>query len=126
MVHSKFSISLKSILIGVLTGGVCCAGFLGIISFLICLSGKLALWILQPLSLMVISLSGFISGYITGKLTGEKGILYGLACGLGMFSMIFIGGIIVSNSEMTLFLLWKAIAIIISGCLGGIIGVNKS
>lgn len=126
MINSKFSISLRSILLGILLGLTCTVVFLVLISFLIFSSGKFSVDLLPILSLALVSISSFLSGYITGKITGQKGIVHGLLCGLGIFFIIFIGGIIISNSIITHFLLWKALAIFLSGCLGGIIGVNKS
>lgn len=126
MLNSKFSISLRPILLGILVGVICTGVFLVLISFLIFSSGKFSENLLPILSLALVSISSFLSGYITGKITGQKGIVYGLLCGLGIFFMTFLGGIIISNSAITSFLLWKALAIFLSGCLGGIIGVNKN
>lgn len=76
------------------------------------------------MSVVSLGLGALASGFITAKLNGSNGLLYGLLSGLIAFVLVLIISLIFNFGAFSIFTLLKAIAIIICGCLGGILGVN--
>lgn len=123
---SNSNIKLKPIFLGLLSGITSLIVMLSLSAFLFVQSGSVPNFVLGPLSLIIISLSTFFSGYVSGHISENKGIIYGAICGIIIFSLIFLFGIITNNSNITLNLLLKGILIMLFSISGGVLGVNMS
>ena len=67
----------------------------------------------------------FLGGLAASLLTGEKGLLLGGACGLFISCCILAGGLLHSQGAIALGGAGSLAAIFFSGCIGGILGVNR-
>jgi putative membrane protein (TIGR04086 family) len=67
----------------------------------------------------------FLGGLAASLLTGEKGLLLGGACGLFISCCILAGGLLHSQGAIALGGAGRLAAIFFSGCIGGILGVNR-
>jgi putative membrane protein (TIGR04086 family) len=67
-------------------------------------------------------LSAFAGGFVAGRKGGEGGLVKGLLCGLALGGLHF--GIALLWGEITTALLLFPVGEILSGALGGILGVN--
>lgn len=122
----NLELKLKPVCFGLLSGIISLLVMLGLSAFVFTQNGGIPNFVLGPLSLIIISLSTFLSGYVSGHVSESKGIIYGSICGIIIFSIIFLFGIIINNSTITLNLFLKGILIILFAICGGVLGVNMS
>lgn len=66
-----------------------------------------------------------VSSYWIAKRTGKKGFLIGLIIGLSVFSLVTVISLIADDGAMTLNTLFHLVIFVLSGLVGGILGVNK-
>ena len=76
------------------------------------------------MSVVSLALGSLISGFITAKINGSNGLLYGLLSGIVAFLLVLIVSLILNFGAFSIFTVLKAIAMIISAVIGGILGVN--
>ena len=82
--------------------------------------------ILLAIAALVIGKTGNLpQGVAVPVLTGEKGLLLGGACGLFISCCILAGGLLHSQGAIALGGAGRLAAIFFSGCIGGILGVNR-
>ena len=86
--------------------------------------GNVPAMLFSPLTVIILALGGFTGGFASSRISGEKGIFCGAASGTVYFLLVWISGAFFEYSGFGTAALIKAIMIIISGSLGGIIGVN--
>ena len=79
----------------------------------------------EPMALGCAMLGCFVSGYLCSRINKEKGFFLGLVCGLFIFTLTFITGILIIPFESTPMLLVKLLAMLVSAGVGGMVGVNK-
>jgi len=79
---------------------------------------------LVPLGLSALCIGTLIGGYITARLNKSMGMAVGAGCGLGVFLILLALGAIL-GSELGIVTLIRAAAAVISGALGGVLGVNR-
>lgn len=72
-----------------------------------------------------ISIATLVSSYITSKKIGNKGYLTGLIVGGVTFLIITLISFIIDEGSITTNTLFHLIIIILSGMIGGVLGVNK-
>lgn len=70
-------------------------------------------------------MSGIGAGYTAGRRIKEKGWMFGLVCGIAMWLLIFLSGLLVSSPSFSGMTFIKLIFIIAGSMLGGMLGVNK-
>lgn len=68
----------------------------------------------------------FFTSFIVAKTTKEKGCLIGSAFGGFVFIITLIISLFSDSSSVSLNILFRFIIYILSGCCGGIFGVNKA
>lgn len=117
---------LKFIVLGVTSGIAVCAALMLLSSFLIVKSGTVPQDYLYPITIFITALGSFIGGFVTGKSSGKNGLLIGGMSGLILFFITLIASFIVVRDSITFSTFTKMIIVVISGCLGGITGVNKN
>ena len=66
----------------------------------------------------------FGGGYITARINKSMGMAVGAVCGVGVFLIVLAVGAIL-GSELGIVTLVRAGTAVISGALGGVLGVNK-
>lgn len=96
---------------------------LSIISVIICKT-DFSYEILSPIIVCTLSFSSLISSFFVSRWFKENGIVYGAFVGFIICVFIILVTIFYRNFSLTASLLTKLTAVIVSGAIGGIIGVN--
>lgn len=82
------------------------------------------LYFADYLSLMALGGGCMLSAFICGKIKKRQGLLIGLKCGAIMLVLCFTGSLIsgsLSGNEA----ITKGITLLLTGCTGGVLGVNR-
>ncbi len=116
---------IKSISISAFIGILISISILAISSIIFLKSGNFPIYIINTLTILIISFSTIISGYISARMLCANGMFFGILTGFVIFIIIFISGLMCYSGEITSIILIKLIALLSSGAIGGIIGVNK-
>jgi len=83
--------------------------------------------ILNPLSKVVLVISVFTGGCVVSNAYGNKGLVRGISLGIMFFTLMLIFTLIASPSHIYLKgFLYTLLACIVSGGLGGILGIGIS
>ena len=80
--------------------------------------------ILDVASVGILGVAAFSAGYIATQLYRSKGLLQGLLCGAGLFSLALILSLIFSEFEFRNIAVIKGVVCVIAGISGGVIGIN--
>ena len=94
-------------------------------SVVIITSGLLPTNITNYIIVALLSIGILFGSCIATKITKSAGLIIGLIVGLSIFMLITLIGLVQSNDTITTLTLIKLIASLISGALGGIIGLRK-
>ena len=78
----------------------------------------------MPFGLGALCIGTFGGGYITARINKSMGMAVGAVCGAGVFLIVLAVGAIL-GSELGIVTLVRAGTAVISGALGGVLGVNK-
>ena len=119
------NIPAKPLIIGIFCGATSGTALLFLIAFLITKSGIIPHNFTQTLMIVLAGIAAFVGGYVSGKVSREKGMFYGMICGFVMFMLFFLGGFIVARNSVTMMTVIRFLTMVLSGSIGGIIGVNK-
>lgn len=76
------------------------------------------------MGLVSLSTGCFVSGYVLGRKKRKGGIKQGLLCGLALFLLCLIGGLIFGSVTVGGFFAKLAVCVI-AGVSGGVMGVNN-
>lgn len=71
------------------------------------------------------AIGAFAGSYITVRIAKEKGMILGVATAGLLFVFVLLAGLCATTSTITFATAAKGLAMLISGCLGGIVAVNK-
>ena len=66
----------------------------------------------------------FSAGFITAKLNKQKGLIFGILCGIVIYAVCFISQLIFGSASFNLSSFSRLIIALCSGGIGGIAGVN--
>ena len=109
---------LKAVTFGLLTTTV----VLLLFSFVMC-KKDVPFVLLNPFSAGLLMLGSFLSGYLAARRIRERGMLVGALCGLIIFFLLMLASFM-SRFDVGLAALIKLVISLVSGAIGGIIGVN--
>ncbi len=111
---------LKGFLIGIPISAVClCLAAVGMMY----LSADRAF--AAPLATLCLAIGSFFTSYFTAYKRGEKGWAVGLLTGGIYFVIITFIGLLARESGVTLNSVFHLVIILLSGLIGGIVGVNR-
>ena len=117
------SSALKPIITGTVAGLIVLALFL--LLFAVVLSMKdLPLSAYKPITSVGCAIAALVAGFFASKIHQKQGLLIGMACGVALFVLIFLIGLIAGGTPLSFWTAVKFAVLIISGCVGGILGVN--
>lgn len=88
-------------------------------------TGSLSFSLLDTLMIVTLAAGAFFGGYVSARILRENGLLWGLLSGGSMFLLVLLCGVILSGAEFSWLLPVKLSAMLLTGALGGIIGVNQ-
>lgn len=115
----------KAILLSTVIMVISCAALLALLALIFSKTGTLPKNIIPVLITGVCALSAFLGGLAASWCSREKGILFGLIAG-GIFSIVVIFvSVVIFQSSFSAASAVRVAAIILSGCIGGILGVNR-
>ena len=117
--------TIKSVMTGVFCGISICVLFLIFMAFLITKSNNFPHTIIPPLMIIIAGIGAFAGGYISARISSEKGMMCGMICAFLMFILLFIAGLISVREAITMMTVIRLLAMLLTGAIGGIIGVNK-
>lgn len=80
--------------------------------------------VIAPLAVVILAISTLLSGFTASRITRERGLLYGVGCGLLLFLITALAGLGVDGTVQGTMLFLKLAASLGCGAIGGIIGVN--
>lgn len=109
---------LKAVTFGLLTTTV----VLLLFSFVMC-KKDVPFVLLNPFSAGLLMLGSFLSGYLAARRIRERGMMVGALCGLIIFLLLMLASFM-SRFDVGLAALIKLVISLVSGAIGGIIGVN--
>ena len=121
--YSGLSRVLKIYGISLISGATVCAVFLLIFSVVLT-SLDIPHSLSTLMSTVSLAIGALTCGGIASFLQGKNGLLSGLVGGLVFFIALTITGLIFSPFEIGITALFKLLISVISGIVGGIIGVN--
>ena len=81
--------------------------------------------ITQVLSIAALALGAYFGGYICAKKYRKNGLIRGAACGLLVFIAVMIIGSLFAGSVISISSSTKLLIVIVTGAVGGAIGVNS-
>lgn len=109
--------------IGTGIGAICSSVMLFLMAAILAI-GNIPPALILPMAMATLAIGAFASGIIAAKLGKSKGIICGAVSGIIFFVLVWIRSAIV-GSTFGIELIIKAVIIILSSALGGIIGINK-
>ncbi len=116
---------IKSLIFGILSATIAITLLIIIASFVFQMTDKLPKEAINVVNLAILSLGGLLGGYIAARFNKSSGLITGLLTGFIIFIIILLAGLSRSVESLTIFTLYKLLALIVFSTLGGIIGVNK-
>lgn len=117
--------ALMSIIFGTFFGTVFCALMLVAFSLMFLKVQNIPIDIIPYIVIAIAGLGAFVGAYFTARMSGEKGMLYGILSGALLFVVLFISGMVAVREPVTTITLVKSTLMLLTGAIGGIIGVNK-
>lgn len=117
--------SIKGIVIGGIAEIIACILLFLITAFALTKAGYIPDAIISTGTTVLSALSCFIGGFISGRIIKKSGILVGAATGFILFFIQLVTSLIVGELSPSILIFIKAGALILSGAIGGIFGVNK-
>lgn len=119
---SKFA---KSIIWGTFSGSIICTILLFAAAFLFTKIGYIPDNMMSTVTVIITCIGVFFGGYIAAKISKQKGLLVGFMVGILIFLIITAISVIVIKQPVTLSVLTKAVIIIVTGAIGGLLGVSQ-
>ncbi|MCQ4022463.1 MULTISPECIES: TIGR04086 family membrane protein [unclassified Ruminococcus] len=117
--------SVKGIVIGGIAEIIVCILLFLITAFALTKAGYIPDNIISTLTTVLSGASCFVGGFIAGRLVKKSGIFIGAATGVILLLLQLIISLISGGFSLSIMIIIKAAALILSGAIGGIFGVNK-
>lgn len=123
--ENNISRYIKSIIWGAFFGSIISALLLFAVTAMLTKIGFISENVISVLTLMISCLGVFFGSFIGAKLSKEKGLLVGAFVGIFMFIILLVVSFLIIRETITRLSITKSLIMIITGAIGGIIGVNK-
>lgn len=114
---------LRPVLVGVAVGLIGCIGLLMLMA-LIVQSVDVPRAAILPLAIAAAAIGAFLAGLTAAAIAGQKGLLLGAVCGLVLWLLILLAGVARYEGVSGGSALIKLAALLLSGGIGGVLGVN--
>ncbi|GHU82830.1 hypothetical protein AGMMS50284_5350 [Clostridia bacterium] len=116
---------LRAVLIGTITGILSCTALIMLSTIVFLKMQAIPTDAVGLMTQVFGALSAFIGGYVAVRIAKEKGLLLGITTGLTVFLIVLLAGLFTTTETISLTTVTKAVAMGISGSIGGVVGVNK-
>ena len=80
--------------------------------------------IIGSMSTFAVSAGAFAAGFACAKIMRKGGLAYGAICGASLCLVAMLASLTISDSGFGMVALFKLIFMLLSGMLGGVLGVN--
>ena len=117
--------NIKGIIIGGAAEIIACILLFLLTAFALTKAGYIPDSIISTLTTVLSAASCLSGGFITGRLVKSSGMLTGAATGFILLFIQLLISLISGELSPTVMIIIKAAAMILSGAIGGIFGVNK-
>lgn len=117
--------AIKAIIIGAIVGAVICTLLLIIITFILVKTKSVPTGAVIPLTIALSCISSFTAGFVSVKIIKEKGLFIGAGSALLLGAIMLVLGTVTLGTAITNAIFTKITAMLCSGAIGGVIGVNK-
>ena len=126
--NSSEAFNMKSLIrpigLGVGSGLVLCFILLFIFSFFMS-KMDIADSLISPITIAITVITGFVAGFVCARITRKNGLLLGAICAVILFAVLWLLSLLFLKEGTGLLGIIKCILLLVSGCLGGVMGVNK-
>lgn len=116
---------VKAVLFGILCAMLISIAILCVFSAVVLSSGLLPSELTNIITIAALAVGTFAGGFIAARITKSAGLIVGLITGFTVFMIITVIGLIKSTESMTHLTIVRFVSTLITGAIGGIIGVNK-
>lgn len=117
--------AIRAIVIGSVVGALLSAILLGLAALGFVSAGNIPQNVISPMMLALSVLGAFTAGFVTAKVSHKRGLAYGAISGLLLFILYLVSGLAASNEPVSFTAGMRMIVMILSGAIGGLLGVNK-
>lgn len=116
---------LRVLLYGTAAGVLAGVGLLVLFSGMMVLMHRIPRQALVPMGWIAVLAAALLAGWVSGIASGRRGLLYGLANGLVLYGILFVGHTVMYGAEMSLPAVVRLGFMLLAGMTGGILGVNR-
>ncbi|CDZ24197.1 hypothetical protein CCDG5_1080 [[Clostridium] cellulosi] len=81
--------------------------------------------VVPTLSAISVSIGSIVGGFVSAKMFGKSGLIVGALIGLVLFLIMMLAGAAVQGNGAKVSALIKAVVSLVSGGIGGVVGVNS-
>lgn len=117
--------AIRAIVIGSVAGALLSAILLGLSALGFVSAGNFSQNVISPMMLALSVLGALTAGFVTAKVSHKRGLAYGAVSGLLLFILYLVAGLIASKEPVSVTAVMRMIVMILSGAIGGLLGVNK-
>lgn len=117
--------AIRAIVIGSVVGALFSAILLGLAALGFVSAGNISHNVISPMMLALSVLGALTAGFVTAKVSHKRGLAYGAISGLLLFILYLIAGLVASNEPVSFTAGMRMIVMILSGAIGGLLGVNR-
>lgn len=121
--HSQGMQLLFAVAFGLAFGAVVITVMLMLFAFVLTM-GDFSKSAAIPFSSVAVAVGTFVASIVASKKYGRMGLAMGLITAFVLFSLLSIVSVIVSDSDISLLILIRFAIVMLSGAIGGIMGVN--
>lgn len=114
---------VKPVIISTVSGVAVCIAMLLLFS-LILSTQNIPQAAVSPMATAAVSLGALAAGYVCAKMLREKGLMWGLICGVILSFVVLLASFGLSGSGLGIPALFKVVFILLCSMLGGVMGVN--
>ena len=127
MLKKDIGVSTRSFYINVLIGALAAAGIIVLImrvAAAIMVLLDVNIMYATPISSVCAAIGTFCGGYFAARKNKSTGVIHGLLVAIIIYLLVSVVALILDSNFTVMSLIHLAV-IVLSGCIGGIMGVNK-
>lgn len=117
--------AVKALAVGTVVGFIICMLILLLITFILVKIQKFPETLVVPAAIFTACIGAFVGGYFSARVKKNNGLLMGAVCALVLFVLLLLIGSLFAGDMFGVVSLLRMSAMLISGAIGGVLGVNK-
>ena len=115
----------KAVIWGTVIGAVVCMIILLLISFIFVKMQSVPEAAITPVAIVIVCIGAFVGGYFSARIKKNMGMAVGAITAMLMFVILLLIGTACFGDNLGIVSLLRMAVMLISGAIGGILGVNK-